>query len=281
VQNEEDTGICLFSVLKSPVNLSAEQVPALVAEQKETQKKMLEEVLPIASKRNVPVYTKHKLALRVEEGIFSELNRHKDVRLVLLGYPKDHSKAVMPHNILKEVMMTAERDVAVLRDRNLPEEIQRVLVPVGRGPNARLALQIAMELTRAGNGHVTALRLLTEEVDEERLEDETLQLTETAEEELLEMPENLEIKVLVVESVADGILREAQEGQYDLLIMGAGEEVLSPDRMLGKLNDYLIEEVPCSMLVVRRYQGVGRLWLSKQIKRIEENQEKERLTSAA
>ena len=138
-----------------------------------------------------------------------------------------------------------------------------------------------MELTRAGNGHVTALRLLTEEVDEERLEDETLQLTETAEEELLEMPENLEIKVLVVESVADGILREAQEGQYDLLIMGAGEEVLSPDRMLGKLNDYLIEEVPCSMLVVRRYQGVGRLWLSKQIKRIEENQEKERLTSAA
>ncbi|HNX46297.1 MAG TPA: amino acid permease [Anaerolineaceae bacterium] len=281
VQNEEDTGICLFSVLKSPVNLSAEQVPALVAEQKETQKKMLEEVLPIASKRNVPVYTKHKLALRVEEGIFSELNRHKDVRLVLLGYPKDRSKAVMPHNILKEVMMTAERDVAVLRDRNLPEEIQRVLVPVGRGPNARLALQIAMELTRAGNGHVTALRLLTEEVDEERLEDETLQLTETAEEELLEMPENLEIKVLVVESVADGILREAQEGQYDLLIMGAGEEVLSPDRMLGKLNDYLIEEVPCSMLVVRRYQGVGRLWLSKQIKRIEENQEKERLTSAA
>ena len=104
---------------------------------------------------------------------------------------------------------------------------------------------------------------------------------EQATEELLEMPENLEIKVLVVESVADGILREAQEGQYDLLIMGAGEEVLSPDRMLGKLNDYLIEEVPCSMLVVRRYQGVGRLWLSKQIKRIEENQEKERLTSAA
>jgi len=54
------------------------------------------------------------------------------------------------------------------------------------------------------------------------------------------------------------------------MIIGAAEEVLSPEHIFGRLDDYLMEVVPCSMMVVRRYQTGGALWMRKQIKRIEQ-----------
>ncbi len=54
------------------------------------------------------------------------------------------------------------------------------------------------------------------------------------------------------------------------MIIGAAEEVLAPEQIFGRLDDYLMEVVPCSMMVVRRYQTGGALWMRKQIKRIEQ-----------
>ena len=277
VQNQEDTSICLFNVLKRPVTLSQEQVPELLAQHKEFTTQMLSAVLPIAGARNVALYAKQKSALRVEEGIYTELRRHSDIKLVLLGYPKDPAKAANPHNILKEVLLTADRDVAVLRDRGLPDQIQHIIVPVGHGANARLALQLGRDVVCAGQGSLTVLRILTEQVDEERFEDEELQLREIAEQELIELPENIEFKVRVESSVATGILNEVHENGCDLLIIGTAEEVLSPNQLFGELNDFLIDEAPCSILVVKRYLAAGSHWLYKQVKRIEENVAGERM----
>lgn len=271
VNQQEDTAICLFTVVKTPINLGSTDVPALVKAKKQEQHKILEAVNPIAMQQNVPIYAKLKAASRVEEGIFSELNRHKDVNLVMLGYPNKHIKVESPHNILKEVLMMANRDVAVFRDRGLPNPVRRILVPVGSGPNARLALQMARDIVLPGTeGEVVALRLVLGEADEERLEDEELQVHEIVEQELGETDSLIKFKVRTTESVPDGILAECQEGNYELMIIGAAEEVLAPDQIFGKLDDYLMEVVPCSMMVVRRYQTVRALWMRKQIKRIEQ-----------
>jgi len=167
--------------------------------------------------------------------------------------------------------MMANRDVAVFRDRGLPNPVRRILVPVGSGPNARLALQMARDIVLPGTeGEVVALRLVLGEADEERLEDEELQVHEIVEQELGETDSLIKFKVRTTESVPDGILAECQEGNYELMIIGAAEEVLAPDQIFGKLDDYLMEVVPCSMMVVRRYQTVRALWMRKQIKRIEQ-----------
>lgn len=96
-----------------------------------------------------------------------------------------------------------------------------------------------------------------------------LQLHEIVEAELGEVPEDFQFKVEKAESVEDAILQECQQGNYDLLIIGAVQEVLVPEQILGKLNDYLIDVVPCSMMVVRRFQTDTSLWMRKQLKRIE------------
>jgi len=106
----------------------------------------------------------------------------------MLGYPHDHAKVEFPNNIIKEVMMMANRNVAVLRDRGLPNPIRRILVPVGSGPNARLALQLARDIVLPNDeGEIIALRLVLGKADEERLEDEELQVREIVEQELGEI----------------------------------------------------------------------------------------------
>ena len=270
VNQQEDTGILLFSVVKTPINLESSDVPDLVKEKKEAQQRILEQVTPIAVKENVPIYAKLKAASRVEEGIYSELSRHKDINLVMLGVPEERAKLEHPHNILKEVNMMANRNVALLRDKALPDNIQRILVPVGSGPNARLALQMARDIALPGDAKVVGLRLVLGDADEERMEDEELQLHEIADVELGEITDNISLVVKKAESVADAILDECRQGNYDLLIMGSAEEILVPDQVFGKLNDYLLDVVPCSMLIVRRYQTGTTLWMRKQLKRIEQ-----------
>ena len=270
VNQQEDTGILLFSVVKTPINLDSSDVPDLVKEKKEAQQRILEQVTPIAVKENVPIYAKLKAASRVEEGIYSELSRHKDINLVMLGVPEERAKLEHPHNILKEVNMMANRNVALLRDKALPDNIQRILVPVGSGPNARLALQMARDIALPGDAKVVGLRLVLGDADEERMEDEELQLHEIADVELGEIMDNISLVVKKADSVADAILDECRQGNYDLLIMGSAEEILVPDQVFGKLNDYLLDVVPCSMLIVRRYQTGTTLWMRKQLKRIEQ-----------
>lgn len=269
VDQQEDTAICLFSVFKSPINLDADQVPQMVAEKKQAQLHILEEITPLATKRNVPIYAKLKAALRVEEGLFSELNRHADIKLVMLGVPAERAKIEQPNSILKEVLMMANRNVAVLRDKGTTENIQRVLVPVGNGPNAKFALQLARDIVEPGDARVVALRLVVGEADEEKMEDEELHLHEITENELGELHPNFDFVVRQTGSVSEAILEECRSGGYDLLIMGTGEQFSDPNRVFGQLNDYLIETVPCSMLVVRRYQTDTSLWMRKQLKRIE------------
>lgn len=270
VNQQEDTGILLFGVVKTPINLDPSGIPDLVKEKKEQQRRILEQVTPLATKENVPIYGKLKAAIRVEEAIYSELNRHKDINLVMLGVPEERSKLEHPHNILKEVNMMASRDVAVLRDKGLPEEIRRILVPVGGGPNARLALQMARDIASPGDTEVVGLRLVLGVADDERMEDEELQLHEIAEAELGEITENISLRVRKAKNVGDEILKECREGGYDLLIMGSAEEILVPEQIFGILNDYLLDVVPCSMMIVRRYQTGTTLWMRKQLKRIEQ-----------
>jgi amino acid transporter/nucleotide-binding universal stress UspA family protein len=270
VDQQEDTSICVFSVKKTPFNLSEEQVPAFVEEQKAMKRQLLAVTAPIAQSRNVPLYVKSKAARHVEDAVLDELARHREISMVLLGYPKDESKVHTPNNILKEIVMTAQRDVGVLRDRGLERGIRRILVPVGNGPNARLALRLARDLATPEPIPVTALRLILHYDDAELVEDQQAQLHDIVELELGEVPPYVELKAETVSSVLEGILEESKRGNYDLMIIGAAEEVLSPDQIFGTLNDSLLEEAECSILVVRQYQPTGTIWLHKQLKKIEE-----------
>jgi hypothetical protein len=63
--------------------------------------------------------------------------------------------------------------------------------------------------------------------------------------------------VRIHEDVVEGILQEAQEGEYDLLVIGASEEWTLKNLLGGAVPDEVANRAPCSVLMVRRYEPAG------------------------
>lgn len=188
--------------------------------------------------------------------------------MVLLGWPTEDTKLKIPHNIIKEVMVNARKDVVVLRNRGI-DSLEHILVPISGGPNSRLYLNLAASLAFQPGIRVTALYLTPEGLDDEKMEDAALFAQEIVEAVLGEVPDWLEICVKPAPSVSEGIRQAVQAGHFDLMIIGAGGDVFSHRNLFGTLNDLLIDTVDCSMLIVRHYQPEAVVWLNKRIHQLE------------
>jgi hypothetical protein len=65
------------------------------------------------------------------------------------------------------------------------------------------------------------------------------------------------------------LLAETARQQPDLIVMGASEEWASQTRLFGSVDDWIVDNVPCSVLLVRRYEPAAIAWIRRQAKRIE------------
>ncbi len=267
-EHQEDTSISLLSVIKVPTLPSEKEIREIIGRSKANRTALLALTAPLAQKRNVAIATKTKVANNVESAIYQELKSPNPVRMVMLGWPSLDTKLKIPHNIIKEVMVNARRDVVVFRNRGI-NGLRKILLPIASGPNTRLLLNLCMALAYQPDIRVTAYYLTPEGLDEEQKEDANLFIQELIENEFGEMPSWIDVKVKPTVSVCDGILQETKENHYDLMIIGAGSEYFSPRTLFGVLNDALIEEVDCSILIVRRYQPEAAIWLRRQMRQLE------------
>ncbi len=267
-EHQEDTSISLLSVIKVPSMPSQKEINEIIQKSKSDRIALLERTAPIAQKRNVAISAKTKVANNVESAIYKELKSPNPVRLIMLGWPSLETKLRIPHNIIKEVMVNARGDVVVFRNRGI-NGLKKILMPFTGGPNSRLLLNLAQSLAYSPDVHVTALHLAPLDLDEEGKEDASLYVQEIIEEMLGEIPTWMDIKVVQTAFMSNGILDEARAGNYDLLMIGAGSEAFSHKYLFGSLNDTLIEEVDCSMIIVRRYQAEASLWLRNRMRVLE------------
>jgi amino acid transporter len=267
-EHQEDTGITLLSVIKVPATSTEAEITDVVQKSKAARNALLNIAAPIAQLRNVAISAKIKAANNVESAIYKELQSPNPVRLVMLGWPSRDTKLKIPHNIIKEVMVNARKDVVILRNRGI-ESLQKILLPIGSGPNSRLSLSLAKALAYQPDIQATVLYLTPEGLDDEKMEDAALFTQEIVEDALGEVPSWMAVKVQPAPSVSEGILREIEAGDYDLLIIGAGGDVFSYRSLFGTLNDILIDSVNCSMLIVRHYQPEAVVWLNKRIHQLE------------
>jgi len=247
---------------------SQKEVNEIIQKSKLDRIALLERTAPISQKRNVAISTKTKVANNVESAIYKELKSANPVRLVMLGWPSLETKLRIPHNIIKEVMVNARGDVVVFRNRGI-NRMRNILMAFTGGPNSRLLLSLAQSLAYSPDIQVTALHLIPTNLDEEGKEDAGLYVQEIIEEMLGEIPPWLDIKVVQTDFMSKGILDECKAGNYGLLMIGAGSEAFSHKFLFGSLNDALIEEVDCSMLIVRRHQPEATLWFRNRIRAIE------------
>jgi nucleotide-binding universal stress UspA family protein len=128
-------------------------------------------------------------------------------------------------------------------------EVERVLVASGGGPHARFGLRLAASLARGGGGTVTVFRAIPpgEGVDPEAKSEAMVQTAK----QIIGPDPPVEARVRISSSVVDAIVEETQQGEYDLLIIGASDESMVRSILFGTIPDTVAERTPCPVLVVR------------------------------
>ncbi|MFC2037923.1 DUF389 domain-containing protein [Chloroflexota bacterium] len=196
--------------------------------------------------------------------------------LILLGWRGGDRRAVAGRYLLggtlDPVVQYAPCDVAVVRaeggKRSLegaPESIERVLIPAGGGPNAALAIELALSLSP--HVQVTALNVAREVQGEVALSLGRERLDGILEP-WVDEP-RVQGKVIQASSAVRGILTEAAQ-DYDLVMIGASHESYLDRVLFGNIPQAVAAHSPAPAIVVKRHTRRMRMgtWLRRGVWRL-------------
>jgi nucleotide-binding universal stress UspA family protein len=128
--------------------------------------------------------------------------------------------------------------------------IRKILVPIDKSKGSLRAIQLAEDFSRRYGSKVTILRVIS---DKENREEEEKYMKE-----LLSSVKDLEgisYKIISVNleetSVPNEILREVEEGGYDMIIINARGTSLSREITMGSTALSVVINSPVSVIVIR------------------------------
>jgi nucleotide-binding universal stress UspA family protein len=162
------------------------------------------------------------------------------------------------------VIRSAPKNVAVLLDRDY-QQPRRILIPEGGGPHARLGLRLAQDLLPPEEGHITVLRVISPDAEDKERQLEAL--THLVKNELGEKTGRVTTKICRDESIVRGIAEEAKK-DYDLVIIGASEGWWVKNWLLGSKPDQVADRVPCSVLMIRKWEPKPVSWFRRQLENL-------------
>lgn len=181
--------------------------------------------------------------------------REMSPQLLILGWSRVPSGgSYMIGSTLDPLVQKAPCDIVVLRIGKDPEQlvedlkrVRQVLVPMRRGDNAALAVDLALQLS--SDVQVTALNIAQLGRGRAGVQLGREQLTAT----LRPWAENQRVQPKVVQApgIVGGILNEAKSG-YDLLFIGASHESYIDRMLFGNVPQTVAMQSPVTTIVVKR-----------------------------
>jgi uncharacterized hydrophobic protein (TIGR00271 family) len=185
--------------------------------------------------------------------------------LLLLGWRGGRGRGrYLLGRTLDPVVQSAPCNVAVIRTddgksslEEGPETLRRILVPAAGGPNAALALDLALSLSP--EAEVTALNVARRvqgqvglSIARERLD--------TILEPWSDEP-RIRGRVVQASSITKGILTEAAKG-YDLVMVGASNESYLDRVLFGNIPQAVAAQSAAPAMVIKYHTGRVRSWLT-------------------
>lgn len=181
--------------------------------------------------------------------------RHHEVDLLLVHWKGRPSRGrYLLGRTLDPVIQYAPCDVAVVRVTEPPAafaarmaRLGKVLVPAGGGPNASLALDLALDL--GPQVRVTGLRVALESLGATAVAAQYDLLHAALGPHTQDL--RLQPRVALASGVVAGIVQEAARG-YDLVMIGATRESFVDRLFFGNLPQDLAAALPQALVIVRR-----------------------------
>jgi nucleotide-binding universal stress UspA family protein len=209
----------------------------------------LESVIRQAKQRDVPVHTTIRLGRNVPEAVYKTAVENAS-DLILLGWPGyTRSSGHIYGSVIDALIDNPPSDVAMVRYRER-RPVRAILVPVTTGPNSRRVVKLAVSMARAevdSPARITLLHVLPERArtaDRVRGEQAFQYVLEGAGYEVIEK------RMVEGANVADTILQEA--AGYDLIVMGATEESLFRNVLIGNTAEQVARRAEVTTIIVKR-----------------------------
>ncbi|RME73287.1 MAG: universal stress protein, partial [Chloroflexi bacterium] len=129
--------------------------------------------------------------------------------------------------------------------------LRAVLVPVAGGPNSQLAVQVATRMAKLaedGPAKVTLLRVVPQNAGKTAMIHAQKSIAHSIE----GIPYEYTIKIEEGDKVVDTILRVAEEGDYDLIVIGASNEPLFKTLLVGSIPEQVAVRSKVTTMMVKR-----------------------------
>ena len=158
---------------------------------------------------------------------------------------------------LDPVVQAARCDV-IVQQGEFSRDLQRILVPAAGGPNAPRALTLGRAL--APEAEITALYVANEKMGRAEVLVGQARLDLMMQHLSIPDQEYVVPKIVQAPTPVDGILGEAQK-DYDLLILGAGNEGFVDRFIFGDIPQTILDRSSLPVMVVRRRPtSLGSFW---------------------
>ncbi len=235
----------------------------------------LETVIEQAKKRDIPVHTIIRLGRNVAEAV-RKTGEENASDLIVLGWPGyTNTTGRLYGSVIDPIVDDPPTDIALVRYRQR-RPIRGVLVPVAGGPNSLRAARIATQMAMAGDegpAKVTLLHVLPlgaangSFVRAQQVIDYIRSSINY---------EHFEQVIIEGASVVDTILKQS-EG-HDLIVLGAANEPLFQNLLMGSVADQIAKQSDVTVIVVKRRSGPIHSFLRQTVlepSTVEEKQDKQ------
>jgi nucleotide-binding universal stress UspA family protein len=153
-------------------------------------------------------------------------------------------------------------DVAVVRYR-ARRPLRTILVPVAGGRNSRLAVKLAVSMAGLGEDGPVKLTLLNI-VPEGAGPAERVRAQQFLDEAATGLPAvGIERRIVEGSDVVETIL--AQAAGYDLIVIGASEEPLFRNLLMGSIPEQIAQRAAVTVIMVKRRSGVVHSFLRQTV----------------
>ncbi|MFQ6058600.1 MAG: amino acid permease [Anaerolineae bacterium] len=258
IAKDRDGEVFALHVVQVPMQLSIYEGRRFLKEARP----VFDEVIRQAKELDVPVRTMIRIGRHVGKAIV-DTARKRDANLILLSWPGyTRSEQAAFGRVIDYVAQNPPCDMAVIRFRER-EELKSILVPTAGGPNAELAMEMAVSQARQYEHQygqrvgITALYVCPPRPDPVVVHMGRAAIAGT----IADFNFPIEIKMISAPDVVTGILREAEK--HNLVVMGASQERLFERLVFGTVPERVARQCPKTTIVVKRYQGPVISWLKR------------------
>ncbi|MBI4759423.1 MAG: universal stress protein [Chloroflexi bacterium] len=214
----------------------------------ESRRSIMEEAVNYGRGLPSPVHTVTRVAGSIAQGIL-DTAREENASLIVMGWQgrvRSISLGTSLGEVLDPVIKEAPCDLAVVKSHGLTS-IQRILVPTAGGPNAVLALNVAMALSKVYHSEITLLHVAkgADQGQGRRMIARTMAGVRGK--------KSIRQEVIIAGNVVKGILKEVKD--YDLVILGATRQGVFRQILFGSVPEGVAKRCPKTVIMVKGYEG--------------------------